>query len=187
MRANRYQTHMIPLQTMVDEAIEFIREHEPPEGYLLADSYGKDSTVLLVLARMSGVKFMHVHNFTGVDPPELTKFGQLHHPEATIIRPKMTMWEGIHKWYPPTINQRWCCRVLKHDGRPGFPKTVLVGIRAEESSRRAKRGKAPGKTRNGVIHVKPIFGWTLWHVWEFIEGLNLPYCELYDQGFDRIG
>jgi phosphoadenosine phosphosulfate reductase len=35
--------------------------------------------------------------------------------------------------------------------------------------------------------VKPIFYWQEWHVWEFIESMNLPYCHLYDEGFDRLG
>jgi phosphoadenosine phosphosulfate reductase len=47
---------------MLDEAIEFMREHEPPEGYTLADSFGKDSTVLWELAKMAGVKFLHIHH-----------------------------------------------------------------------------------------------------------------------------
>lgn len=188
MRMNsRYQTHLVSTQAMTDEAIDFMREHEPPEGYTLADSYGKDSTVLLELARMSGVKFLHIHNFTGIDPPELTKFGRLHHPGARILRPRMTFWEGIHRWFPPTIQQRWCCDVLKHGSNKehNLPRMSLVGVRAEESAKR--RGRPRIHDANGICMVKPIFHWTSWHVWEFIEGLGLPYCELYDQGFDRLG
>lgn len=41
MRPDRRQMSLTPLQTMVDEAIEFMRANEPPEGYTLADSFGK--------------------------------------------------------------------------------------------------------------------------------------------------
>jgi phosphoadenosine phosphosulfate reductase len=187
MRASRYQSHMTPLQTMVDEAINFLRCHEPPEGYTLADSYGKDSTVLLELARMAGVKFVHIHNRTGIDPPQLMRFGREHHPGARELVGKITMWEGIHHRGigPPRIQTRWCCDVLKHYYKPAFPRAFLVGVRAEESPGRLKRGRINKKGK--TVNYSPIFLWTAWHVWEFIEGLNLPYCELYDEGFDRLG
>ena len=187
MKSNRYQMHLVPLQTMVDEAVNFMREHEPPEGYTLADSFGKDSTVLLELAKMSGVKFTHIHNRTGIDPPELVKFGKRTRPDVKWMAPRMTMWEGIRKWYPPYLNARWCCRELKEHNREGIPLSILVGIRAEESVKRRSRPRISRTAIGQAIHYKPIFHWTSWHVWEFIESLNLPYCELYDQGFDRLG
>lgn len=181
------QISLTPLQTMVDEAIDFIRSNEPPEGYTLADSFGKDSTVLLELARMSGVKFIHIHNRTGIDPPELTKFGMKTRPNVLVLKPRLTMWAGIRKWYPPYINARWCCREMKEHNRTGLSKNVLVGIRSEESHKRASRPRISKISRNQRIHFKPIFSWTDWHVWEFIESMNLPYCHLYDEGFDRLG
>jgi phosphoadenosine phosphosulfate reductase len=216
------QMHMRPLHQMVDEAVAFIREHEPPEGYLLADSFGKDSTVLLELTKMAGVKYLHIHNRTGIDPPELIRYGKRTRPEVLWIPPRMTMWEGIKKWFPPTVNRRWCCRVMKEHHVSGTPRDVLVGVRAEESAKRKQRpridhigtltkkatmliqeiGKLKAAGANTVVleailcqslgnsrytHYKPIFYWLEWHVWEFIESLNLPYCELYDQGFNRIG
>ena len=35
--------------------------------------------------------------------------------------------------------------------------------------------------------VNPIIDWTDAEVWEFIHEYNIPYCELYDQGFKRLG
>jgi phosphoadenosine phosphosulfate reductase len=29
--------------------------------------------------------------------------------------------------------------------------------------------------------------WTEYDVWDHIERYNLPYCKLYDEGFERIG
>lgn len=178
---------LTPLQVMVDEAIEFLREHEPPEGYTLADSFGKDSTVILELAQMAGVKFVHIHNRTGIDPPELIKFGQRTRENPRYLIPKMSFWDGLRKRFPPTVLQRWCCDVLKHSNgkRLGLPPLVIVGVRGEESPKRRSRPRFDVAPFG--VQVKPIFHWTSWHVWEFIEGLGLPYCELYDQGFDRIG
>ena len=35
--------------------------------------------------------------------------------------------------------------------------------------------------------LNPIIDWTDEDVWEFIREYNVPYCELYDQGYKRIG
>lgn len=35
--------------------------------------------------------------------------------------------------------------------------------------------------------VNPIVDWTDEDVWEFIKTENLPYCELYDCGYKRLG
>ena len=35
--------------------------------------------------------------------------------------------------------------------------------------------------------INPIIDWTDAEVWEFIHEYDVPYCELYDQGYKRIG
>ena len=35
--------------------------------------------------------------------------------------------------------------------------------------------------------VNPIIDWTESEVWAFIKGNGIPYCELYDEGFSRLG
>lgn len=37
------------------------------------------------------------------------------------------------------------------------------------------------------VVISPIFEWTDSDVWEFIHEHKLPYCDLYDKGFHRIG
>ena len=41
------------------------------------------------------------------------------------------------------------------------------------------------KTHTTLIN--PIIDWTDAEVWEFIHEYKVPYCELYDQGFKRLG
>ncbi|TIH12778.1 phosphoadenosine phosphosulfate reductase [Marinifilum sp. JC120] len=186
MNALRNQTSMFSVDYMVAEAIDFLREHEPPEGYYLGFSGGKDSIVIKKLAEMAGVKFSTYYSAVGIDPPELVKFIRRYHPEVEFLHPEMTMWEGIKKKCPPLARSRWCCDVLKKDPGKNIPLPHrIMGQRAEESARRASRGQIDIFKKQTTY--KPIFKWTSWHIWEFIETLNLPYCELYDQGFDRIG
>lgn len=45
-----------------------------------------------------------------------------------------------------------------------------------------------GKSRKAKkFFVRPIIDWTGGEVWEYIKENNLPYCNLYDLGFHRIG
>lgn len=58
----------------VKRAIQALQSFCPKEGYYVAYSGGKDSTALLALIRMSGVKHDVHYNVTTVDPPELVRF-----------------------------------------------------------------------------------------------------------------
>lgn len=179
---------LMPLDKAVDEAIEFIREHEPPEGYYVGFSGGKDSICLLELVRMSGVKHEAYYSATGIDPPEIVKFIKREYPEVRILTPKESFWEGIRKRSPPLRYQRWCCETLKHEPGSHIPlKHRLMGIRAEESRKRAESGQITYFKREKQIHYHPIFYWTFYHVWTFIEENGLPYPSLYDGGWERVG
>lgn len=186
MKADRRQINLFSVEHMVAEAIAFLKKHEPPEGYYLGFSGGKDSIVIKALAIMAKVKFTAYYSAVGIDPPELVKYIRRYHPDVVFLRPKMTMWEGIRKKKPPLRMQRWCCDVLKKEPGKKIPlKHRIMGQRIEESSRRASRPRVD--EFGGGVTYKPIFAWTSWHIWAFIEKYNLPYCELYDRGFDRIG
>lgn len=176
----------------VELAIARIREYEPPEGYYVAFSGGKDSCVVLDLVKRAGVKYDAHYNLTTVDPPELVYFIREHHPEVVVHRPKYTMWQLIErKSLPPTRLARYCCEYLKERGGEG--RVIITGVRAEESFGRSDRPvftpwTSSKKSKKIVSHVlNPIIDWKLLDVWTYIEENSLPYCPLYDEGRDRIG
>lgn len=180
---------LTPTQAMVDEAVYFLREHEPPEGYFLGFSGGKDSICLIELAKISGVKYTPYYSATGIDPPEVVKFIRINYPEVIWLRPKYSFWEGVYKKFPPLRMYRWCCDVLKKDPAKHIGlSNRIMGIRSEESLGRANRPRIDHyKSYKQQQIFKPIFHWKEWHVWDLIESNNLEYPSLYNEGFDRIG
>lgn len=171
----------------VTEAIERLRQYEPPEGYYLAFSGGKDSVTVRALADMAGVKYDAHYSLTTVDPPELVKFIKQVHPDVEIKYPKTTLWRlMVKKTMPPTRTVRYCCSVLKEQGGKG--RVVLTGVRRQESSKRAGRQLVEDCKRDKTqTFINPIVDWMDEDVWEFIHKYNVPYCSLYDEGFKRLG
>lgn len=199
----------------VDKAIMRLKAYEPPEGYYLCFSGGKDSVVIKALADMAGVKYDAHYNVTGIDPPELVKFIKDLHKDVEFDTPhdkdgnRITMWTLIpKKRMPPTRLVRYCCQELKERGGEG--RFVITGVRwAESTKRKNNRHVAEIHGRGGAQifntdntedaptfkfcqqHHKrvlnPIVDWTDAEIWEFIKEYSVAYCELYDKGYKRLG
>lgn len=198
----------------VQTAIDRLRNFEPPGGYYLAFSGGKDSQCIYHLAKQAGVKFDAHYNVTSVDPPELVRFIKRQYPDVRFDIPHdkngkpVTMWSLIaSQTMPPTQVARYCCAQLKETSGQG--RLVVTGVRWSESVRRAKTrhlidsGKNEyytnydnEQTRKMVeqCYIKrrttlnPIIDWDETDVWEYLNDVvKVQHCELYDQGFTRLG
>ncbi len=171
----------------VKEAIEILQDLEPVEGYYLADSGGKDSTVILELAKMSGVKFDAHHHLTTIDPPELIYHLRKHHTETEIDKPEIPFLQRmVEKGVYPSRMMRWCCEEYKEHGGSG--RLILTGVRKSESNKRSKRRMVETCFKDGSKrYLNIIINWSIHEVWQFIKENEIPYCSLYDEGFERIG
>ena len=129
------------IRTKVENAIKRLQSFEPPEGYYVAFSGGKDSQCIYHLCQMAGVKFDAHYSVTSVDPPELVQFIKRQYPEVIFDLPRyaegkqITMWNLIPKKdMPPTRLARYCCEELKECNGEG--RIVVTGVRWAESARR---------------------------------------------------
>ena len=121
-------------------------------GYYLAFSGGKDSQALYHIAELAGVKFDAHMNFTSVDPPEVIRFVRKFYPEVDFIKPKKSIYQlAVEKQILPTMRVRWCCAEYKENSGAG--RVTLIGIRHQESSRRAKRNEVeiPNRKYSGTL------------------------------------
>lgn len=182
----------------------------PDEGYYLAFSGGKDSQVMLSLAKLAGVKFRAYYSVTSIDPPENVYFIRNFYPEVTFVHPKVNFFRLVAEYGLPTMNKRFCCSRLKEG--MGAGRAVLTGVRAEESSKRSTyaqieiysrrkehEGKRKGRTFEELeinefqcikgkdrLMIRPILNWTEEEIWEYILTNHLPVNPCYNN-VGRVG
>ena len=166
-----------------DEAVKILKAIEPKDGYYLAFSGGKDSCVIKALADMAGVKYDAHYAVSGIDPPELVRFIRDVHPDVKRETNYPPMFSALPVNGFPIRHGRWCCRLYKEAGGQG--RIVITGVRRDESNNRADREML--SWWNKKLMFNPIINWNEGDVWEFIKAHDIPYCSLYDEGFDRLG
>lgn len=190
-------------------AVMRLQEFAKPtaEGRLpiMAFSGGKDSLVAYMMCITADIKFKAVYSHTSVDPPELIYYirkifnpwcKEHGYPEVEFekyntwksgpLKGKMkTMWTLIgNRAIPPTRLARYCCAELKErTGEKG--DTIITGVRWEESLNRSKQSMI--NWFKGKLMIRPIVDWSEMQVWSYILANNIPYCKLYDEGWNRLG
>lgn len=151
----------------------------------LSYSGGKDSDVILALAKMAGINYRAIYKNTTIDPP-----GTIAHCKENgveIVNPKHTFFELIQKKGFPTLRARFCCDKLKEYK---IMDNAIQGIRRYESVKRAKLYKEPvicriyGSKKNHVNIYLPILDWTDDNVSQFIDYYRIKCHPLY---YDESG
>ena len=87
---------LLGVEDKVKNSIEALKTFEPPEGYYVAFSGGKDSVVVKALCDMAGVKYDAHYSVTSVDPPELVRFIKEKYPDVSRDIPRSREAKGMH-------------------------------------------------------------------------------------------
>ena len=172
------------LQKKVERAIKLIqaagkaaKEHGQPLE--ICYSGGKDSDVILELAKMSGVEYRAIYKNTSIDPP-----GTLAHAKdngVEIMKPKENFGKLIARKGYPSRRTRYCCQYLKEYKILDY---AVLGIRASESNKRKERYKEPTACRmyskdEAVEQYFPILSWTNDDLVAFIRERGIKCHPLY--------
>ena len=86
-----------------------------------------------------------------------------------------------------------CCFITKHQPIYAYEKASgkkpYVGLQASESKQRMDSWKKYGCNSYGTKSASsnPLSIWSDADIWEYIRLYNLPYCKLYDMGYERTG
>lgn len=172
------------LQIKINRAIKLLQSAaakaaEAGQPLELCYSGGKDSDVILELAKMSGIKYRAIYKCTTIDPP-----GTIKHAidnGAEIVRPEETFFQLIRRKGLPSRLVRFCCQILKEYKILDY---AVVGIRSSESKKREELYKEPEQCRvyankDKVRQYLPILDWTDDDVTEFISERGIKCHPLY--------
>lgn len=169
------------LEKKVEQAIKLLQVCYKAAGEPLALAYsgGKDSDVILELAKMSGIEYRAIYSNTTIDPP-----GTIKHCEENgveIHRPKKPFFQLVRENGLPSRIYRFCCSKLKEYY---IGDNVIMGIRKAESSARSKRYSEPTECRFGSDNkhfnaIYPILEWSDDDEFEFINERKIKLHRLY--------
>lgn len=168
------------LDRKIDAAIKLLQSIPTDDGPIeVCYSGGKDSDVILELAKMAGINYRAIYKNTTIDPR-----GTLQHVRemgVEIVQPKENFLSIVRRKGMPSRFNRFCCGILKEYAI--LPRAVL-GIRRDESRKRAERYKDPEQCRvysDGmkVRQYLPILEWTNDDVKEFIDRRNIKCAPVY--------
>lgn len=168
------------LQKKVDRAIKLLQSTCKDQQVELCYSGGKDSDVILELAKMAGINYRAIYKNTTIDPP-----GTIKHcidNGVKVVRPKISFFQLIEKKGFPTRRARFCCEYLKEYK---IMDKAIQGIRRSESVKRAKTYNEPtmcriyGSKKNHVEAIFPILDFTDKDVEEIVKERDIKLHPLY--------
>ena len=167
------------LQKKVDFAIKLLQSIPQDGDIELSYSGGKDSDVILELAKMAGIPYRAIYKATTIDPPQTIAHAR--EMGAEVIRPEKTFFQLVREGGFPSRFQRSCCSVLKEYK---VCDRAVQGIRRSESRNRAENYKEPEicrvySAKEKVKVYLPILEWNDQDVEEFIKERNIKCHPLY--------
>lgn len=170
------------LEKKVEQAVKLLQVCFKAAGEPLEIAYsgGKDSDVILELAKMSGIEYRAIYKNTTIDPRGTIK--HVIDNGVEIRRPQATFFSLMMKKGYPSRFRRYCCSVLKEYK---ILNNCVMGIRKCESVKRSQRYSEPtacriyGSKKNHVNAIYPILDWSNEDELEFIEARGLKLHPLY--------
>ncbi len=178
------------LHKKVDFAIKLLRSIPTDDGPVeISYSGGKDSDVILELAKMAGIPYRAIYKNTTIDPPGTIKHCK--EKGVEVFAPTINFFDLVKKKGCPTRRARFCCEYLKEYK---VLDRAVQGIRRSESVKRAKRYGEPEVCRiyprkRGECQIYlPILEWTDDDVAQLIAERGIKCHPLYydEQGHFHV-
>jgi 3'-phosphoadenosine 5'-phosphosulfate sulfotransferase (PAPS reductase)/FAD synthetase len=173
-----------------------------PAPLIASLSGGKDSTAMALWLKRKGIKFKAIFLDTGWEAPETIAYlGEL----AEKLGQRIVKLRGPHTFESlvvrkgafPHRKMRFCTQELKvkpflewvHKTHGATEIVNAVGIRAEESTRRAQLSciEPMAETLGSIIVWRPLLRWTEQDVIDEHTRAGFPPNPLYLQGHRRVG
>lgn len=159
------------------------------EGQVITHFVFKHRMDIKIFTVDTGRNFQETYNVWRATNDKYGQKIETYFPDAESVQ-KMMNEKGPNSFYDSAENRKECCYIRKVEPLERAlkgQKVWLSGLRAEQSTDRAKRKLVEWDEKRQLLKVYPLFHWTLQEVKELIRTENIPYNELYDKGFLSIG
>ncbi|KAI3636818.1 hypothetical protein MIR68_005085 [Amoeboaphelidium protococcarum] len=197
------------LRRKVEHSLSVIADAFRQYGFdNLSISYngGKDCTVLLRLLQIGcAIHFTNVENATPIECREpyygpgvinalyirsqypFEEIEKFVHQASLSYGLRLFEYDGSIKSGLQAFLQQWSeyCQSSSPSSR-----AIFMGTRRTDPHCQHLQAFSPTDSNNGwplVMRVNPILDWSFTEIWQFIDVLNVPYCNLYDRGYTSIG
>lgn len=156
------------------------KAYERGQAVEICYSGGKDSDVILELARMAGVKYRAIYKNTTIDPPGTIAHCRENNVE--ILQPHKRFFDIIAESSFPNRFARFCCKYLKEYK---VLDVAVMGVRRAESVKRAAQYSEPtecrfyGSKKEHVEAFYPILDWSDQDIVDFIVERKIKIHPLY--------
>jgi thioredoxin-dependent adenylylsulfate APS reductase len=111
-------------------------------------------------------------------------------PERTVVETLVNA-EGPNLMYRSVDLRIACCEIRKVAPLKRKLATLdawIAGLRREQWVSRRNIAKVElDRDHGGIVKVNPLADWALDSVWDYVRKNEVPYHELFDQGFTSIG
>ncbi len=184
------------LEQKISLGIEIIKEAEDRYGDKIGIAFtgGKDSTVLLDLIRRSKngkIPFKVITIDTSAEFPEIKEFMEKLKSAWNFEIVKYSNNEALRQKYPIAKDKTDCCNTLKtiplkESIKDLHLKAMFTGIRRDENEARANESFFSKRKDPHHFRVHPLLHFTEKDIWDYIKFNNLPYCNLYEQGYRSL-
>ncbi|CAJ1953288.1 unnamed protein product [Cylindrotheca closterium] len=155
---------------------------------------GKDAVVILHLVRAAHA---HYCNVTG-QPPKRPRVVYFDHkdefPEVlSFLRESVDHYDLDMLAFEMGVKFSDGLKILvDRNILPGcdtpFPMGFVLGTRSSDPNANGQDRFAPSSHwMPPFMRVNPVLEWTYGHIWHFLRLFQLPYCQLYDQGYTSLG
>lgn len=175
----------------VDRSLELIdrAQKEFGDALVVANSLGKDSSVIWDLAKRVSPDIRGFIVTTRFKPPETKKFMAdevARYPELEVFSNDVEIPEKLHETDPDR-----CCELLKVQPTREAVKQMgvscwITGLRCTEGRTRTNY-KEVEELDKGLIKLNPILIWYEREVWQYLALNKVPVNPLYSEGYRSLG
>ncbi|CAK7898449.1 flavin adenine dinucleotide synthase [[Candida] anglica] len=180
------------------EVLECAIDRHGLEEIAISYNGGKDCLVMLILILATIYKMKYISSGSPDGPTGVeSKFDDNYKLDAIYINSEVPFPQVSEFIANSTLQYHLNAVVIKDSLKEGFDtylkakpeiKAIIVGIRRSDPyGSTLEYEQVTDHNWPKFLRIHPILHWDYVHIWDFLIGCDLDYCQMYDLGYTSIG